>query len=509
MKRPCGIKNASLTLKNGETIEAPAVLYRDPGGSITNMPNGAPVSFLNASAGDELLEGPVYFSPRGGLSNTPNGAPAFSLAQSIQPFDVDKIVFLGASITDQSVATQSTRSFIESYVSSVYGKTISVVERATAGWDVSDLRNNIDTIIAGFDAEPNTHYVMHIGGNDVISGTQFLDLSPAAQAQKIADLEYIYDAVHAQGRKLIQSSLTFRNYSGTTIDNDPTTKVNELNGSYTYVRDWIVPVMQSKAPEYLANGWPMIDLYNATRNIYQDWPDGADAIHPNKWARIVFVMEMVDKFMALSEGIKPQAVTPYNFNDSVVAGTVEQITCGFTKNSGITVGNEFNINWNIRNFVGSAGQAVHLENLIDLNGDATTHNLYSFVSQGSSGTGGNTADPTNTSASLLNNTLLSSTNNISPSAGAVIYAMVDGFEPFKSYTISEVSAEGAGVTELNTVHLHNGTGVSVDIKTSTPESNILTNVAQADYMGRLFIAVAEDSTGNTPAINGIQFNSGA
>lgn len=427
---------------------------------------------------------------------------------SVPTFNVDKIVFLGASITDQSVSTQSTRSFIESYVESVYGKNVLLYERATAGWEVSDLRNNIDSILSEFEDEPNTHYILHVGGNDIVADTPFLDLSPAIQAKKIEDLEYIYDAVKAQGRRLIQSSLTFRDYNNSTIDNDPSNKVNELNGAYTYVRDWIVPVMKRKAPAYLFNNWPIIDLYNATRNIYQDWADGGDVIHPNKWARIVYMMETVDKFMSLAQGVIPKAVTPYNFNNTVAIGTMNQVTCGFSKNEGITEGDEYNINWNIRNFVGSTGQTVHIENLIDLNGNATKHNLYSFVSQGSSGTGGNTADPTNTSASLLNNTLLSSTNNISPSAGAVIYAMVDGFEPFKSYTISEVSAEGAGVTELNTVYLHEGTGVSVDIKTSTPENNILTNVAQADYMGRLFIAVAEDSTDNTPAINGIQFNSG-
>ena len=183
---------------------------------------------------------------------------------SIAPFTVDKIVFLGASITDRSVSSESTRSYAESYITSKFGKTVAIVERATAGKQISETAAEIDGIIAEFASEPNTHYAMHALGNDILVGTEFLDLTPSKQEQLIEDLEYIYDAVHAQGRKLIQTSTTFRNYGLATIDNDPAVKVNELNGSYTYIRDWLVPVMQRKAPEYLLNDWTILDLYNVT-----------------------------------------------------------------------------------------------------------------------------------------------------------------------------------------------------------------------------------------------------
>ena len=293
----------------------------------------------------------------------------------LSSFDVNKIVFLGASITDQSISSQSTRTYSEGYASTEYEKSVTIIERATAGWSVEDLAQNIDSIISEFDLESETHYVMHIGGNDVLAYTEFLDLPEETQSKMISDLEYIYDAIHAQGRKLIQSSITFRNYGGTTIDNDPAVKVNELDGSYTYTRDWIVPVMQRKAPEYLHNNWPAVDLYNATRNIYEDWKDGADVVHPNKWARIIYTQEMVDGILKLSEAEIPQAVTPLNYNESNQNASAVDVTIGFTAQDA----SGDNINWLVRDqFAGSTVGDYKLE-LNDTAGQQTGLRLFTSV----------------------------------------------------------------------------------------------------------------------------------
>lgn len=418
---------------------------------------------------------------------------------SLSPFDVSKIVFLGASITDQSIASQSTRTYSEGYVVSEYEKSITIVERATAGWTVETLAQNIDSIISEFDSEPGTHYVMHIGGNDVLAYTEFLNLPGATQSKMISDLEYIYDAIHAQGRKLIQSSITFRNYGGTTIDNDPAVKVNELGGSYTYTRDWVVPVMQRKAPEYLYNDWPAVDLYNATRNIYDDWKDGADVVHPNKWARIIYTQEMVDGFLKLSGAEIPQAVTPLNYNEASQSAGAVDVTVGFTAQNA----SGDNINWLVRDqYAGSTVGDYKLE-LNDTSGQPTGLRLFTSVNVQWVGGVGNSSDPSNSTATLENNQLLSSYTGISTSGG-VSYIMIDGLEPFREYTLQAVASRAAGVEQLNDVYIHGGVPTSVDVGTSSPEGNIVSGTRLSDYKGRLFVAVAENSTENRATVNGVR-----
>ncbi len=424
----------------------------------------------------------------------------------LTPFTVSKVVVLGASIVDQSISTQSTRSFIEAYLSSKYGLSVSVVERATAGQGVAGIRASIDSIVADYAAEPDTHFAIHAGGNDVLVGTEFLDNTEAKKTQLIDDLNYIYDAVQGSGKKLVQSSLTFRNYDagiGGIIDNDPSNKVNELLGSYTYTRDWIVPVMQNKAPEFLSNGWPMIDQYNITRNIYEDWKDGTDVVHPNKWARLTFVLGIIEDFIKVSLGNVPQAVTPINYNSPITEGTTENVVVA-TGVDTVLDGLTGNINYLIRDkFAGSAHSNMLREGCIDINGNVTPIEFSAFFNSGWDGVGGNSTNPSDTSDSLTNNDILSSYCSLQSSAGTVIYAMLGGLTPHNSYLIKAVTAKAAGTVTNQNVFLNTGVPVSVDAASGAPENNIRSMFARADYQGRVIFAIEEDNTANRPYLSGV------
>ena len=427
-------------------------------------------------------------------------------------FDVDKIVMLGASITNQCT-DEFTVPMLEPYILQKYGKIITIENRAVSGEDVADLRAHIDTTIAEFVGEPNTVFYIHVGGNDISPGVEFLNTPGAGQAQKIADLEYIYDAVHGQGQKLLQAGVTFRNYSGNTIDADPSTKVNELGGSFTYTRDWIAGVMANKAPEFLIGGLPIIDQYNVTRNVYKDWRENAvspDHIHPSRYARIIYEMYAIESVVKLSLGQSVVAVTPRNFNNSVNPATATHFTLGFGRNT--EIGNtDDNINWTIRTRPTKAGaEPIYIDNIINTVGASTGLKMYSYTNLTVRQGGGNTADPTNNTATVLNDVLLSSGLGIDGGNG-VFYVVIEGVEPMKSYTVKFAASSGAssgmtagylGLTDDSTAKL-----IDSRFPLFNGEDTIQTSTVISDFEGKIMLGVHELNTNNWATISGIEISS--
>ena len=417
-------------------------------------------------------------------------------------FTVNKFVLLGASITDQVFSSDSVRDVVKAWVSSEYAVDIELVERATGGWGVGDLRSNIDAILADYDAEPGTHYLLHIGGNNISVGTPFRGLDDVVQAQHIADLEYIYDAVATQGRELLQSSLTFRNYGGDTLDLVPTQKSKELDGSYTYIRDWIVPVMLDKAPDYLVDSWPILDAYNVTRNKYAQWSDGVDVVHPNDYARIFFAMELVEKAVRLSLGLTTQGVTPLDFSAPRPREVSSGVTLAYTSDDTILAGTD-NVNWGYRELRPTdTPQTVRLESMLNSVGGKSEVGSFSYFTNGGVGVGGNSSDPANMDSALSNDKLLTSYL----SAGAsTIYAMLDGLTPLARYGVSAVSARAAS-SDFNKLNFDGqGYGKGPGIGNILTLSNLRVEIDNVTWAsGEGYIVAQRETFGSTQEFGFLQ-----
>lgn len=171
-------------------------------------------------------------------SNAPN-------TSTLAPFAFNKLVVLGDSIQNQ--AFTDNLQLAESYYNNKYGTSITVVEEAVGGSTVADLKANIDTYVSTHAGE-GVVFSLIIGFNDVVTGSGgFLGQSETKRNQLINDLEYIYDAIHAAGCHVIQGSISMPTRSLSHFDEGLTLN-NELSGTYPWTRDWIIPVMQSKAP---------------------------------------------------------------------------------------------------------------------------------------------------------------------------------------------------------------------------------------------------------------------
>lgn len=454
---------------------------------------------------------PILANPIGANGVGANIVSASPVSSVIGGFGVEKIVLLGASITNQSF-NDSSIPMIEGYIKNKYGKDVTIDDQAVSGTDVADLRASIDATLANYAGEQgSTVFYMHIGGGDISIGVPFLDTGLPNQQQKIDDLNYIYDQIINSGFIVVQAALTFRNYNGNTIDLDPDNKINELGGSYTYTRDWIAPIIKQRFPQFVDDeGWPVIDQYNATRNAYENWRDPddlSDEVHPNKWGHIVYFAEAIDGVMQLSEGQIPAKVTKRNFNDALPQGGSFGAVFGFGRTTEIG-GTDDNINWTARPRPIPLGEeVVFVQDAKDTTGSTLLGvNLYTWFDTTFRRGAGNTADPTNSTASLDNNVLLESGLSVNVGSGSN-YMIIEGLEPMSLYEVGFAAGVQNSATAYNVrgwAFYGDNVPLTYIANDLNPQTQTVYKQAQTDYKGRILIACSEENNLNASLISGIQ-----
>ena len=425
--------------------------------------------------------------------------------------ELDTILFIGASITNQS-NSDYVQDFTNEYVINKYGKPITLINEAVSGTDVADWRLLIDGVLDTYMATPNLGVYLHIGGGDIDPYANFLDYGEATRQQKIDDLTYIHQAAKDRGLVMVQAALTFRNYDGTTIRDTIAEQASSSKGSYSYTRDWIAPIMKEFTPQFLdSTDWPLIDMHGLTRNIYEEWrePASTDYVHPNKYGRAAYLTYAVDCMISIFGGINPTKIVQRDYTQAISLPTSPlDVVFGFGRSYYIGITDD-NINWTSRDRPPAAGtEGVYISDCIDSSGAIVSGiNMYSYIDATMRNGYGNTEDPTNSTASLYNNTLLLSGLSTSTGSGAM-YVMIEGLESNKEYNIDAVAVASSGGTSDYTCDFEIPNGLNsvftTDAANPIPEDNIITTVIKTDQMGRAILASVEQSTLNNSIISGIR-----
>lgn len=432
----------------------------------------------------------------------------------LKTFEVDKIVTVTASIGNQST-NKSTVKFLKPYVLNKYGKKITILNESISGEDIEDLAARCDLLFDKYANEPNTRVLLHYGGGNINPSVKFLDQDQAVIDSMVNSLNYVYDSAELRGVKLIQAALSFRDYNSTTLKATPEEQRAYELGSYTYTRDWIVPIMKQRTPEFLDdNDWPLIDFYNLTRNHYGEWVDPydeLDRVHPSNLGRIIFSKYYVDSILALSKGtpLSPLPERDFNVQYGNATTPVDFVT-GFGRVNEIR-GNTAHINWVARKRPPTPGtEPVYLDNIIDTNGNIINGlKLYSFVNNTLRDGSGNLSDPANNTASLLNYTLLQSSLNVNIGSGS-LYLVVEGLEPNKWYNISFIAGGENDSTRPRDTNIQvtneDNEPLIMNCQASAPENNLVTTSFVTNSFGEALIASSEENNNNNSVMGGMRIN---
>lgn len=195
---------------------------------------------------------------------------------------MNTFIVIGASITEAATSGSELKDLIDS----TYSAKVTVIEEASSGWTTTNLRNNIDSILAA-NPIPGAYVFIHIGGNNV-SGTRPYSTTTQGERDTITDdITYILDAIETAGMIPLPASLTFRDY-------DNTTAATEENGSKPYNDSLINPLYYSRSPEWCySSGKPWLQMYEVMFNDHATCLQG-DNVHLTAAGSAAFRQHIVD-----------------------------------------------------------------------------------------------------------------------------------------------------------------------------------------------------------------------
>lgn len=413
------------------------------------------------------------------------------------PFGMQTFVALGASITNAAFQGSSARDFVANYAKEKYGTTITVDEHATAGWTVQDLDDNIATILSNYTGQSDVVFAIHIGGNN-ISYTETWDERTQVQQDAMVDpYQDVIDAIEADGHKAVPFKLTYR-ITNSSPDDDPDAdpKVNELDGSYTYNEDGLVPnVFDVNFSDYFnSDGEYNFDHYKYIRTMYEAMFDAAsDTVHHNDMGEMIFAFyHFYPVLVASQSGAYMPTTVERDFSETVADPDtdVDVIFAPYTTGGGRGV--DANINWIDMGSVNITDAGYIGTDIVQTDGTDAPNGM-AFLYSGANKSFATTEEtPANTSASLLNTSLRSSWAYQNASV-AKSHALIEGLEPLRKYTVEIVARSDADGDQRWTANTD--TVSSAD----AGNDNICTIETNSDPWGRIFILGTEVTSGDGQA----------
>lgn len=428
-------------------------------------------------------------------------------------FDVTKIVMLGDSITNHSTSVSGV-DFIQPYIKNKYGMNVEVLNHAIPGDDVATVAARCDAVFDLYANDPTVVVFLCIGINDVSPESTFADKSQVYKDAVFSNLNYIYDSAEQRGLRMIQASISFGDYQSSILKPTPEEQKTYELGTYTYTRDWSVEVMKVRAPQYLRNDWPIIDIYNLTRNHFGEWldpTDETDRIHPSDLGEFMFLKYAVDSIIAISKNAPLAEVPERNFNVAYDNATTPlDMVVAFARDT-VAATSSANINWATKPRPAVVGEEeIFLDNIIDVNGQVLSGvKVYSYANDTLKDGDGNLADPTNDTASLLNNALLQSALAYIEGSGYLCVA-VEGLEANKWYSISF----NAGVeSQSSNSHLcwyqvtdEDNEPLPMNATTTPAQDNLIQSNFVTNSYGECLLIVSEEDLFNKSVMGGFRIN---
>lgn len=218
------------------------------------------------------------------------------------PLKINNYLIIGASIMAQSFTEHLTKQLIDS----VYRVNCNFHNRAVGGWKTSNLKANIDSILADYSYDDMLVFI-HIGGNDVSANRNYFSTDINYINNMKSDLEYIINAVINKGYIPVLSELTFRNYNRDNYLND------DIKGSFNYNKYLYRPLIKKYSPLFsFDNSDSFMQLYTFLFNNLDYISD--DTVHPSILGREKIRNHFVHTICYYNYfGIKPDKLIKKNY----------------------------------------------------------------------------------------------------------------------------------------------------------------------------------------------------
>lgn len=249
-----------------------------------------------------------------------------------------RVVLVGASIVEQPFGRNlTTPNATRTAAFRAAGLAVDVYGYGWGGYTIAPLIPKVTEALAAWPAD--TLFVIEIGGNNVSATRPWANVSTATRNQIAADWASLIAACTPRKADIVICPETFRTYQAEAdiaalpVPRDAVFETEAL-GSKPYNDAIFIPGIAAWRPETMnSDGNPVVDLYNATRNIYETYVSG-DGVHPSDpVGRNQLVQIYIDRLACfinatpLPAPIVPRSVTPVAPANSVlpaIAGTAQE-----------------------------------------------------------------------------------------------------------------------------------------------------------------------------------------
>lgn len=249
-----------------------------------------------------------------------------------------RVVFIGASIVEQPFGRNLvTPNATRTTAFRAAGLAVDVIGFGWSGFTIAPLIPKVTEALAAWPAD--TLFVIEIGGNNVSNTRPWATASTAQRNQITTDWASLIAACTPRRADIVICSETFRTYQAEAdIAALPSPRdavfADEALGSKPYNDAIFIPAIAAWRPETInLDGNPVVDLYNATRNIYESYVSG-DGVHPaNPVGRDQLVQIYIDRLAhfinatPMPAPIVPRgavAVAPANTVLPAISGTAQE-----------------------------------------------------------------------------------------------------------------------------------------------------------------------------------------
>lgn len=431
------------------------------------------------------------FAKAGGAYSSIFGS---SLAPLV-PFDFNRLVLMGDSITNHLGDTTSELLTTQRYASLAHGKTITIQDEAVSGSKAADALALLPTVLAGLPGGETVLFYVNTGFNDCSALQPYSTASSPLLAQLDADYRDLIQGIKTAGHHVIVGSVHFGTYGLNTGDGNYFD--NPERGALPFNDSLFFPAINDLSPESMnTDGRPVIDMY---RLDYNDFPVLArpDGIHYQLMPQMYQRYWIIDRIMSWASGTRPAPI---------VQSTTDPRTKTYQPTRLLLSLNDPDLS------VHPSPSAIRGWNGFDR---TNPHNISTLVDVDGNPTGITFSWPSSGLTSAVNGYGVSSTtptlNVLTPSAtkqswyvsGANTFTVtLGGFDASQSVALRLVSSR-ASSTAYTTKLTVNGVDNSI-LSSSTTTAPYVDVMTTADSSGNIAIVVAADTGSSLGYLNAIE-----
>jgi hypothetical protein len=217
--------------------------------------------------------------------------------------NINRIIFLGASIQAQALVYLNGSSALENYLEQQTGRAFTIVNAAVSGENLTQIATRWDSIKSTYQNDANTLVLVHALGNTISDKGAWGTLTTQEQADLATQYNNLIQNIQTNGNLPAPTRTSYRNYNASSLNSESDANVQ---GSFLYNQNVLTPALANITVPMGDSTFTYFDWYDVTRNLYTAFRDN---IHPNASLSAVLIAYTAQQIINRINGANSLVIT--------------------------------------------------------------------------------------------------------------------------------------------------------------------------------------------------------